>query len=298
MILRCKRVDIHISNLVFAAVPLLLFAGFGMEYLVAYASIALHELGHIAVARARGYRLERVNLTVVGLSAVISEEGLSKRDSLLIFSAGPAVNLLLSVLLYGFAGLPEQPLSILNFFFYSNICLAAFNLIPAVPLDGGRILRELLAGRIGYISAGKSLRKLAFVLSTAFIALGAYQLAYNRSNFSLLVIGLYIMVLLFTGKMEAALMNIKQIIYRRSRLLKKGIYPARDLVAMKSTPVNEILKCMDFDSFHFIFVLDENLKLIGVFNENEIMEGIVDNRTDITFGELMKSMGKGKLIDI
>jgi stage IV sporulation protein FB len=297
VILKGKRVDIHLSNLVFAAVPLLLVTGFGMEYLVAYASIALHELGHIAVARIRGYRLERINFTFVGLSAVIDEAGLSKHDSFLIFSAGPAINILLAALLYGFAGF-EQPLSILNFSFYSNICLAAFNLIPAIPLDGGRILRELLAGRIGYISAGKSLRKLAFVLSTAFIALGAYQLAYNRSNFSLLVIGLYIMVLLFTGKMEAALMNIKQIIYRRSRLLKKGIYPARDLVAIKSTPVNEILKCMDFDSFHFIFVLDEDLKLIGIFNENEIMEGIVDNRTDITFGELMKSMGKGKLIDI
>ena len=298
MILRGKRIDIHLSNLVFAAVPLLLFTGFGMEYLIAFTSIALHELGHIAIARARGCRVKRVNITLVGLSVVIDEEGLSRRDSVLIFSAGPAANLLLSALSYSVAGLLQHPLAILNFFFYSNICLAAFNLIPAIPLDGGRILRELLAGRTGYISAGRSLRKLAFVLSTAFIALGAYQLAYTRTNFSLLVIGLYIMVLLFTGKMEAALMNIKQIIYRRSRLLKKGIYPARDLVAMESTPVNEILKSMDFDSFHFIFVLDGNLKLIGIFNENEIMEGIVNNSTDITFGELLKSMGKGKLIDI
>ena len=298
MILRGKRIDIHLSNLVFAAVPLLLVTGFGMEYLVAFASIAFHELGHVAAARARGCRLKRVSLTLVGLSVAINEEGLSRRDSFLIFSAGPAVNLLLSALSYGVAGLLQYPPAILNFFFYSNISLAVFNLIPAIPLDGGRILRELLAGRTGYISAGRSLRKLAFVLSTTFIALGAYQLAYSRTNFSLLVIGFYIMVLLFTGKMEAAMMNIKQIVYRRSRLLKKGIYPARDLVAMESTLVNEILKSMDFDSFHFIFVLDENLKLIGIFNENEIMEGIVENSIDITFGELLKTMGKGKLIDI
>lgn len=298
MILKGKSFDIHINNLVFVVVPLLFIAGFGMEYLIAFASIAFHELGHIAAARARGCGVKRVTLTFVGLSVIIDEDGLSRRDSFLIFSAGPAANLLLSILSYGFASLLRQPSTILNFFFYSNVCLAVFNLIPAIPLDGGRILRELLARRRGYISAGRNIRKLAFVFSTVFIALGAYQLSYNRTNFSLLVIGIYIMVLLFTGKMEAALMNIKQIIYRRSRLLKKGIYSARDLVAMESTPVNEVLKSMDFDSFHFIFVLDGNLKLIGIFNENEIMEGIVENNTDITFGELLKSSGKGKLIDI
>lgn len=298
MILRCKKIEIHLSNLVFAAVPLLLFTGFGMEYLAAYASIAFHELGHIAAARTRGCGLKRVGLMVVGLSVIIDEKGLSRRDTFLIFSAGPAVNLLLGALFYCVAGLLQHPPAILEFFFYSNICLAAFNLIPAIPLDGGRILLELLAGRIGYMSAGRSLRKLAFILSAAFIALGAYQLVYGGTNFSLLVIGLYIMVSLFTGKMEAALMNIKQIVYRRSRLLKKGIYPARDLVALESTPVNEILKSMDFDSFHFIYVLDEDLKLIGIFTENEIMEGIVENSSGITFGELLKSPGKGKLIDI
>lgn len=298
MKIRAKRIDIHISNLVFAAIPLLLVTGFGAEYLIAFASIAAHELGHIAAARARGCRLERVSLTPVGFSVVIDEKGLSRHDLFFVFSAGPAVNLLLAVLSYIGAGLFQSPASMLKFFFLSNISLTVFNLIPAIPLDGGRILRELLAGRMGYISAGKNLRILAFVLSAAFIVLGAYQMGYSRINFSLLLIGIYIMVLLFMGKMEGALMNIKQIVYRRSRLLKKGIYSARDLVAMKSTPVNEILKNMDFDSFHFVFVLDENLKLIGFFNENEIIEGLLDNNADITFGELLKKTGKGKIVDI
>lgn len=298
MRIRTKGISIHISNLVFVAVPLLLVTGYGMEYLVAFASIAAHELGHVAAARLRGHGLKAVSLTPVGLSAAIEEKGLTGRDSIFVFSAGPAVNLLLAALSYGAAAMPGLRLDLPNLFFYSNICLAAFNLIPAVPLDGGRILWELLAGRMGYRSAGKKLRALAFALSTLFIALGAYQLAASGTNFSLFVIGLYIMILLFTGKTEAALMNIKQIIYRRSRLLKKGIYPARDLVAMKSTPVNEILKNLDFDSFHFIFVLDDNLKLIGIFNENEIMEGIAEHSSDITFGELLKTMEKVKIIDI
>jgi stage IV sporulation protein FB len=298
MNIRSSRIDIHISNFIFALMPLLLFTGLGAEYLVAFASITVHELGHVAAARIRGYRLERISFTPIGLSIAIHEEGLSRLDSLLIFSAGPAVNLLIAALSYGAAGLLHPATGALDFFFYSNICLAVFNLMPAMPLDGGRILRELLAARIGYMAAGKSLRILAFALSTAFIALGAYQLADGRMNFSLFIIGFYILVLFFTGKMEAALMNIKQIVYRRSRLLKKGVYPARDLVAMSSTPVSEILKSLDFDRFHFIFVLDEKLKLVGIFNENEVMEGIVGGSADITFGELLKIMGKGKLIDI
>ena len=85
-------------------------------------------------------------------------------------------------------------------------------------------------------------------------------------------------------------MNMKQIIYRRSRLLKKGIYPVRDLVVMKSVFLGDTVKSMDFDRFHFIYVLDDNLKLLGVFSENDIMESMLRNNGDITFEELIKNV--------
>ncbi len=83
-------------------------------------------------------------------------------------------------------------------------------------------------------------------------------------------------------------MNMKDIIYRRSRLLKKGIYPARDLVVIKWIKLGEILKHMDFDRFHLVYVLDDNLKVMGVVTEQQIMDGIMNYDSSITFDELIK----------
>lgn len=291
------KFELHIGNLVFVVLPLLFLTGLLAEYLVAFVSIALHEFGHMAAAMARGCRPARMNVTPLGLSVVLDEKELTKSDSLLIFSAGPAVNILLAVLWRIAAHILDLPPG-RSFFFSTNLCLAVFNLIPAIPLDGGRILWELLAGRTGYRLAGKISRIAAFVLSAALIAAGLSGIAGGGVNFSLSLAGLYIMLLLYSGKMEAALMNIKQIVFRRSRLIKKGIYPARDLVAMKSTPVSEILKDMDYDRFHFVYVLDDNLKLIGIVNESELMDSLTGGSPGITFGELLGTMGKGRLIDI
>lgn len=85
--------------------------------------------------------------------------------------------------------------------------------------------------------------------------------------------------------MENAFMNIRQMIYRRSKLLKKGIYPARDLVVLKSTLVSEAIKSMDFDRFHLIYVLDEHLQIHKILTENEIMDAIThaDGNDTMTF---------------
>jgi stage IV sporulation protein FB len=90
-----------------------------------------------------------------------------------------------------------------------------------------------------------------------------------------------------TGRMESALMNIRQIVYRRSRLIKKGVYPARDLVVMKSVKLGDSLKSMDFDRFHIVYVLDDDLHILGLLTESEIMDALAANCDDITFGQLL-----------
>ena len=293
MIIRTKLTELHISNFFLVFIPLVLAAGFTVEYLIAFFSISVHELSHIAAARSKGCRLRIIKFMPAGISATIDEGYRTKLDSVIIYSSGPVANILLAVASFSINLVLMHPSDYLRFFALSNIYLAAFNMIPAFPLDGGRILNEILSDRIGLISAGKHLRRLAFILSAAFIILGIYQLINSRINFCLLIIGIYIMIIFRTGKMEASLMNIKQIIFRRSRILKKGIYPARDLVAMKSMLLGDTIKNMDFDRFHFVHVLDDDFKILRVFSENEIMESMLKYNGDMTFEELIKKVVTG-----
>lgn len=290
MRIRVGETEIQISIFIIAVPLLLFFAGCLKEYATAFFSIALHETGHMAVARFYGYRIGSVKLTPVGFSLSINDRDCSRVNSIKIYSAGPVVNLLFfcaaSLAAFVFPALSRY----FNLLSATNLYLALFNLIPAFPLDGGRILLDILAGSMGLHAAGRLIRRLAMISSIAMLLLGAYQLYIAAFNFSLVIIGIYIIILLKTGRMESALMNIRQIIYRRSRLMKKGIYPARDLVVVKSTQLSETLKNMDFDRFHLVYVLDDNLRLLRVFTENEIMDAIAGGGDNMTFEQLLESL--------
>jgi stage IV sporulation protein FB len=155
-----------------------------------------------------------------------------------------------------------------------------------MPLDGGRLIYELLSGSIGSNKAGRTVRALAWFVSVMLTAAGVYQFLITTYNVSLVIIGLYIMIALRTARLESALMSIREIIYRRSKLVRRGIYAARDLVVMRDTLLRESLKSMDFDRFHIVYVLDDDLHIIGTYTENEIMDALAEHDEELTFGQL------------
>lgn len=287
MKIRIGETQIQISIFIIFIPVALWFVGCLKEYAAAFFSIAIHELAHFYTAWMYGCKPGIVRIMPVGLSVSLNVGNCSRAASVKIYSAGPAANLLILLAAALSASVFPNADVFWRLVISTNAYLALFNLIPAFPLDGGRILLELLAGRMGIRAAGRLTRRMALVLALIIILIGALQLYASIYNFSLIIIGVYIIALWKNSKMESALMNVKQIIYRRSRLLKRGIYPARDLVVLKSTRLDETLKNMDFDSFHLVHVLGENLRLLRVFTENEIMDAISTSDV-LTFGELLE----------
>lgn len=120
-------------------------------------SVTLHELGHIGVARLFGNRTHGITLYPIGGVAQLARGSLTPLEEVLVALAGPAVN----VVLAGAAALPLfvlgpllGPLAdLLITFLYVNVVLAVFNLVPAYPMDGGRVLRGLLWRRVGNFKA-------------------------------------------------------------------------------------------------------------------------------------------------
>lgn len=267
---------------------ILMFTGYIPEFLVLYGSILLHECGHILAAKLLGRKISSIKILPVGLNATIDDRPGCRWERLLIYISGPLANVLLFTALMLINSYYLYQTDNMRFFILVNICLAIFNLIPVLPLDGGRILGEVLASQIGLFSAGLYIRKISLFIAILLFALGIIQLFSSNHNFSLFLIGFYVFFSLKSEERSVAIMNVKHIIYRRSRLLKRGIYPARDLVVIKSVRLGEIIKNLDFDRFHFIYVLDEELKLIRVFSEQEIIDGMLKYNTELTFEEFIE----------
>jgi len=128
-----------------------------------FACVLAHEFGHIFTARAFGVATPDVTLLPIGGVARLERIPEEPRQEFLIAIAGPAVNVVIAfalVLLAGahlnlgaLAGVENARNSMLDRLATVNLFLAVFNMIPAFPMDGGRVLRALLAARLGHTRA-------------------------------------------------------------------------------------------------------------------------------------------------
>jgi Zn-dependent protease len=150
--------------------------------LALFCLVVLHEYGHALMARHFGIRTRHITLYPIGGVALLEGMPERPREQLLVALAGPAVNFALAAAVVGAMALLGQPLahltrlswdphSMLAQLFMANILMGSFNLLPALPMDGGRVLRALLAMRLGPVSAT---RIAAGVAKLVALAMGAY----------------------------------------------------------------------------------------------------------------------------
>jgi stage IV sporulation protein FB len=158
-------VKVHVTFLLLLAVFLVAGGVAAVIMILAiFACVVAHEFGHVAMARRFGVRTPDVILLPIGGLARLERMPEEPRQELLIALAGPAVTLLLAAIFYAVlrAGGAAPPLlpslrvagdSLLSDLYRINVLLLLFNLIPAFPMDGGRVLRAILAARQGLARA-------------------------------------------------------------------------------------------------------------------------------------------------
>src|SRR5947209_6253661 len=144
-----------------------------------FVCIILHEFGHALAARRFGIATRDVTVLPIGGLARLERIPEEPRQELAVALAGPLVNLVIAIALYGFlhaTGAYQPPFGngfsdapFLERLMVSNLFLVGFNLLPAFPMDGGRVLRALLATRFEY---GRSTRVAAMLGQTMALFFG------------------------------------------------------------------------------------------------------------------------------
>ncbi|MBA3870836.1 MAG: site-2 protease family protein [Anaerolineae bacterium] len=201
-LLTVRGIDIRIHVtfpliLIFAVLQFGVFTGQGIAgvlfgvivTLLLFTIVVLHELGHCVAAQYYGVPVTQIVLLPIGGVAQLEHIPEKPVQELVIASAGRLVNVVIAIVLYlahlafGIGGLEGDPMGLLmgvgqgginatfNYVFAANLFLALFNLIPSFPLDGGPVLRALLATRLDYkratviaVSIGQSMAVLAGLL--------------------------------------------------------------------------------------------------------------------------------------
>jgi Zn-dependent protease len=186
----------------------------GVGFVLAlFGCVVLHEYGHALTARRYGIRTRNITLYPIGGIASLEKLPDDPRQEINVAIAGPAVNFVIALLLYmylDFSGVDvagQEPGVTQSSFAYRlmlvNIFIGGFNLLPAFPMDGGRILRAALALRMDHATAT---RKAASVGQFLAIGMGMLGIMYNPF---LLIIAVFIW---FGASMENSMEQVKSIL--------------------------------------------------------------------------------------
>ena len=208
-------IKIHMSLillLAFFALSMAATGGFGGIVLLLvlevgiFTSIALHELGHAFVALRKGCRVREITLMFIGGVAQMERIPSRPADELLMAAAGPAVSIVLGVLLWLAGGrlplaqelwplplLRSVPIrcNIVQYVGVINLWLAALNLLPSFPMDGGRILRASLAPRMGRLRATFVAARLGRIIA---VLMGIYGLFARPTRWILVAIAFFVYI--------------------------------------------------------------------------------------------------------
>lgn len=252
-----------------------------------FVTVFMHELGHAFAAK--NYNIVTKDITLLPIGGLARLDRIPEKpvEELIVAFAGPLVNITLAFITGFFIIIPENSEALLaelskgitadNFFlnfFIVNFWLALFNLIPAFPMDGGRILRALLSFRLQRNVATKIAARIGQFIAVGFIFLG---FMYNPF---LVFIGIFVII---GAQVESDSIE--------SQHLLKG-YKVRD-VLMRQYPevdVNEKLKTVVsllLDSQNKNFLITENKVPVGTLNRDQIIMALAKNGEEVTLENIM-----------
>jgi Zn-dependent protease/CBS domain-containing protein len=230
--------------------------------------VLVHELAHCIVAARRGIKINSITLLILGGVSSIENEVPDPRDELPMSLAGPVTSLGLAVLswaavLAAVRFIPYPPVGGVVIFLFGylallNLILFAFNLLPAFPMDGGRVLRAWLAKRMPLPRATKIAADVGKVFAAVFIVVGLFSL-----NFILLIIGVFI----FFGA-DQELLALRTTVLLRD--VAVGDVMSTSLITVApGMPVPELLHLM-YTTKHLGFPVLEGDTLVGIVTLEDV----------------------------
>lgn len=238
-----------------------------------FITVFLHELGHALAAKK--YNIKTKDITILPIGGLARLETIPEKPSeeLVVAIAGPLVNIALAAITGLFITIPDlkeltvqltggvnQSNFFLNFFIV-NIWLAIFNLIPAFPMDGGRVLRAILAMKFERHIATNIAARIGQILALGFIILGFY------SNPFLIFIGIFIML---GAQAEAQYTQAKSML--KGYKVKDALMKEYHIIDANETIKRAVQMLLNGQCKNFL-VMETN-KPIGTLSRDEIIKGL------------------------
>lgn len=290
------QIDIHITFFLLLAFFFMVLGIKGIFLILGiFVLVTIHELCHGLMAARFGIKVERITLLPIGGVASMPDTPAKPYQEILISLAGPASNIVMLILFYyplvmilgketliypllvltgrtAFTG----HFNILAHIYWINLMLAVFNMLPAFPMDGGRVLRAVLSYPLGFRKATAVAVKLGRIFALIFAYLGIVN-----GHLFLVIIAIFLFI---AGSSEGMQVELQETI--------KG-YLVRDIMSGEfvhitpGTPLSKVMGIM-FHSHQEDFPVMENGDLKGFLTRKDVLYGMHRGGNEVIVGEIMR----------
>ena len=262
-----------------------LLGGYGNIFFTAFTVALLHELAHVFCARRLGVPLSRITIYPFGVAAQLSAEYIksSEKEFLIAFS-GPFFNIILFWLCIILS--KHLPFNILHFCLDINIAMAVVNLIPALPLDGGRMLKSMMTSQLGIIRAYNFMYRLSRILICALGVFAVYLFFRSGFNFSLILISAFLLQNLSREQRTISHITLSEILNNSKKLGSRNVHKTKVICVSEETFASTILRYLSYDYLCIICVADKNCKIVKTLSETQILAALTAGGIRIKFKDI------------
>ncbi|WP_066895563.1 site-2 protease family protein [Clostridium nigeriense] len=253
---------------------ILLVCSYNPMFIFAFIWVFLHELTHIFIALKYGCKFYNIGFHIFGLNAELSDINILKdKEKISIYLSGAVFNIISATLIYLISfrynnRFIEESINL-------NIGLAIFNLLPAYPLDGSRILEVILSKKILFKKAQRIISIISFIIAGLFIIIGIYIYIFLHSlNFSMIIGAI---IIIYITRMEAhtsMYITMGNIVKKRKKLLKDNYIENKSISVYYKQGLVNVLALVDRNKFNTFYILDDDMKLIYILYEDELIEAL------------------------
>lgn len=267
--------------------------GYFIELLTLFAIVIVHELGHVIMAHAMGWRVSSVKLLPFGGVVEVEEAaGASAQEEMLVAVAGPLQNIWMIVLAYVFGELGWWSLEWTTYFIEANLWIAVFNLLPVMPLDGGKIAQALLSYRLSYYATLLWTARISVAISAMIIIYSLLPVILKSGGIKLneLMIGIFLLASNMTTLRNIPFLFYRFMLQRHAQLKRKVQGKKKEFPIL--TPANqtlyEALKSYRRNRTNLLCIIDRLDQPFRLLPEQEALEHCVGGEGQRAVGELLR----------
>jgi stage IV sporulation protein FB len=253
------------------------FSGLAVEMVVLFTIVIIHELGHVFVATAYGYKIREMVILPFGGVAKLEHGamGWNPKHEVAIAIAGPLNNLLmiLVAVIFHSVGLWSEWLT--QFFIKGNLMIGFFNLLPALPLDGGRILRAAASKEQGYRAATEVSIRMSYGMAVLLIVVGLVSLWAGYFNIGFLTLGAFLLLSAWELRKQMRV-DVIRFLDAKRREKRRELQVVRSLAVPDAMLVRDVIDRFAPDAYHMVYVLDEQKNVTAVIAEDDLVHSVFE----------------------